>query len=496
MGKKTGFIDYSRKNFSYLPVQERVKNFKEFLKIQPKTEVQNQAARCMDCGTPYCSWACPVDNKIPEFNDFVYRGLWQKAYYNLISTNNFPEFTGRICPAPCEPACCTVLVNSAVTIKQIELAIIEKAYSEGWVEIHKIKKRTAVKIAVVGSGPAGLAAAQQLNLGGHRVTVFEKNEKLGGLLRYGIPDFKLEKWVIDRRIDLLKKEGIEFITNSHVGNTTSIKKIQKEFDYLCLCLGAEEQRGIAYNKNTSGIHFAMEFLTQQNRAIQGVVIKPVGAAETRMDAKDKHIIVLGGGDTGSDCIGTGIRQKCASMTQIQIHKELPLGRYETNPWPLWPRTISISDSQEEGCKRLYSLLLKEIKTKKTGEGEKIEKVIFQKIQWPSGEIKSGQRNYKVLDEEVTLPCDLLLIALGFQHCVHGGLLSQLNLKFNERKNIAVDSEFRSSQKKIFAAGDVVEGANLVVTAIASGRKMAAALQNKITNSTSDKMKSKVKLQSF
>ena len=480
MGKKTGFMDYPRTNFTYLPVQTRIKNFKEFTKIQPKTEVQNQAARCMDCGTPYCSWGCPVDNKMPEFNDFVYRGLWQEAYHNLTSTNNFPEFTGRICPAPCEPACCTVLVNSAVTIKQIELAIIEKAYSEGWVQPNKIKKRTKIKIAIVGSGPAGLAAAQQLNLAGHRVTVFEKNEKLGGLLRYGIPDFKLEKWVIDRRVDLLKKEGIEFSTNSCVGNNTSLKVIQKEFDYLCLCLGAEEQReaGISYNKKTGGIYFAMEFLTQQNRAIQGANI----STEKKIDAKDKHVIVLGGGDTGSDCIGTGIRQGCSSMTQIQIHKELPEERYETNPWPLWPRTLSVSDSQEEGCKRLYSLLLKEIKTKKIDGAEKIEKAVFQKIQWPSGEIKSGQRNYKTLDKKITLPCDLLLVALGFQHCIHGGLLSQLKLKLNERKNIAVNSEFQSSQKKIFAAGDVIEGANLVVTAIASGRKMAAALQKKIVNS--------------
>ena len=485
MGKKTGFIDYPRTNFTYLPVQTRIKHFKEFTKIQPKTEVQNQAARCMDCGTPYCSWACPVDNKMPEFNDFVYRGLWQKAYENLTSTNNFPEFTGRICPAPCEPACCTVLVNSAVTIKQIELATIEKAYKEGWVEAHKIKKRTKIKIAIIGSGPAGLAAAQQLNLEGHRVTVFEKNEKLGGLLRYGIPDFKLEKWVIDRRIDLLKKEGIKFITDTHVGNNISIKEIQKEFNYLCLCLGAEEPRtfGITYNKKTGGIYFAMEYLTQQNRAIQAIKQTNQGKiiAEKKINAKDKHVIVLGGGDTGSDCIGTGIRQGCASMTQIQIHKELPQERYDTNPWPLWPKTFSTSDSQEEGCKRLHSLLLKEIQTKKIDGAEKIEKAVFQKIQWPSGEIKSGQRNYKTLDKTVELPCDLLLIALGFRHCIHDGLLSQLKLKLNERKNVAINFDFQSSKDKIYAAGDVVEGANLVVTAIASGRKMAAALQKKIVS---------------
>ena len=475
MGKPTGFLEYPDKNFILAPVKKRVESFREFGQTQTNTEVEKQAARCMDCGTPFCNWGCPVDNLIPEFNHLVYQKRWQEAFDNLQSTNNFPEFTGRICPAPCEPACCTVLVNSAVTIKQIELSIIEKAFSKGWVKAKKVKQKNKVKIAIIGSGPAGLAAAQELNYKGYSVNVFEKNEKIGGLLRYGIPDFKLEKWVIDRRIKLLIAEGIEFTTNADIGKNIDLAEIQNKFDYIGLCCGAEEPRNIGVSteyqgKKLKSIRYAMDFLVQQNRIIQGVKFDQ----HTAISAKNKNVIVLGGGDTGSDCIGTGIRQGCASMTQIQLHKQLPDERYNSNPWPIWPQTFSTSSSQEEGCQRYHSLLL----TKVAGT-DHIRKAIFKKIIWPKGAIQSGQRNYTILPQEIVLNCELLLIALGFTHCTHDTLVSQLDLKLNKKQNVAVDTNFQTSSSKIFASGDMIEGANLVVTAIASGRKMAAALDQKI-----------------
>lgn len=478
MAKITGFLEYPRKELVSQPVKKRIQSFQEFNKPRNNKEVQKQAARCMDCGTPFCSWGCPVDNLIPEFNNFVYQARWEEAFLNLQSTNNFPEFTGRICPAPCEPACCTVLVNSAVSIKQIELSIIENAFKRGLVKAKLPKTKHNIKIAIIGSGPTGLAAAQELNWKGYSVSVFEKYEKVGGLLRYGIPDFKLEKWVIDRRVKLLKAEGIQFFTNSHVGQDIHWNKIESEFDYICLCCGAEEPREIGISihqrkkqeKKLGGIHYAMEFLVEQNRSLQN---SPHSKVEN-ISAKGKNVIVLGGGDTGSDCIGTGIRQGCASMTQIQIHKELPKERYNSNPWPIWPKTFSTSSSQEEGCQRYHSLLLEKVEGK-----ENIERVIFKKIVWPLGEVQSGQRNYKIIPECVTLPCDLLLIALGFKHCTHEGLVNELSLQLNKKKNIAVNDNFETSRDKVFASGDMIEGANLVVTAIASGRKMAHQLHQKI-----------------
>ena len=475
MAKVTGFLEFPRKEFIFEPVTKRIQSFKEFSKSRKQKEVEKQAARCMDCGTPFCSWACPVDNLIPEFNDLVYQNSWEKAFFNLQSTNNFPEFTGRICPAPCEPACCTVLVNSPVSIKQIELSIIENAFRKGLVKERLPKTKNNIKIAIIGSGPAGLAAAQELNWRGYNIIVFEKNEKIGGLLRYGIPDFKLEKWVIDRRTKILEKEGIQFYTNSHIGKNIDWQEIERKFDYIALCCGAEEPRKIGVSTHyqstaLSSIYYAMEFLVQQNRVVQGTTF----SHSEKISAKNKNVIVLGGGDTGSDCIGTGIRQGCASMTQIQLHKELPKERYSSNPWPIWPKTFSTSSSQEEGCQRYHSLLLERLEGKNN-----IQKAIFKKITWPKGEIQSGQRNYKIIPEEIVLPCELLLIALGFQHCTHEGLVDELSLKLNKKQNIAVNKNFETSREKIFACGDMIEGANLVVTAIASGRKMAHAIHKKI-----------------
>ena len=474
MGKISGFMDYGREPMEKEPVHVRRKHFEEFEKPRHDLRVSTQAARCMGCGVPFCNFACPVQNLIPEFNDFVYGSHWKDAYGTLQSTNNFPEFTGRICPAPCEPACCTDIVETPITIKQIELAIIEKAFEKGWVKPHIVKKRSGYKIAIVGSGPAGLAAAQQLNLAGHNVTVFERHARLGGLLMYGIPDFKLEKRIIERRLKILEEEEIKFVTNTEIGTTLPAEKLLQEYDYVGLCCGAEEQNDLEIkNRNLNGIHYAMEYLTQQNRKIAGE--KFTGED---IDAKGKHVIVVGGGDTGSDCVGTAIRQGCASMTQIQLHKEPPLERYPSNPWPEWPKVLLTSSSHEEGCNRVFASLSEEA----VGENGRIKQLLVNHLKWPDGEIKSGQRNYKKSDEKESLPCDLLLIALGFKHTYHNNLIKSLDLKLNKRGNVEI-TDFRTSNEKIFAAGDMVEGANLVVTAIASGRKMASAIDRTLTGFT-------------
>lgn len=464
MGKPTGFIEYPRQDMQKDAVEDRIRNFNEFEKPQPEQRVKTQAARCMSCGIPFCSSGCPVANLIPEFNDFTYKGQWKSAYGTLMSTNNFPEFTGRVCPAPCEPACTVALVEEPVSIKQIELSIIEKAFQEGWVKPYTSPYRSGVTIAVVGSGPAGLAAAQQLNMAGHSVTVFEKNNRLGGLLRYGIPDFKLEKWVIDRRIQLMQEEGIVFKTNHHIGGNYPVEKLKEEFDYICLCCGAEKARDLEiFGREKKGVYQAMDFLVQQNRSNHGEQLKMVSA-------KGKHVVVVGGGDTGSDCIGTAIRQGAKSVTQIQIHKPLPLERYETNPWPAWPRTFSTSASHEEGCERIFSAI-----TTAIIGGERIERLGLCNIKWPEGEIKPGQRNYEILDEKYEIPCDLLLISLGFEHTVHDGIIRQLELKTDHRGNLMVEN-YKTSDPGIFACGDMTDGASLVVTAINGGRKMASALK--------------------
>lgn len=467
MGKPTGFIEYPRQEMQKKSVDERIRDFNEFETPQPEQRVKTQAARCMACGIPFCSSGCPVANLIPEFNDFSYRGQWKSAYGTLMSTNNFPEFTGRVCPAPCEPACTVALVEDPVSIKQIELSIIEKAFQEGWVKPYQVPYRSGVKIAIVGSGPAGLAAAQQLNLVGHEVTVFEKNDRIGGLLRYGIPDFKLEKWVIDRRVQLMKEEGVQFKTNHHIGVNYPIEKLKNEFDYICLCCGAEKPRDLEiYGREKKGIYQAMDFLVQQNKLNEGDEL-------TAISAKGKHVVVLGGGDTGSDCIGTAIRQGAKSVTQIQIHKALPAERYDTNPWPAWPRTFSTSASHAEGCERIFSVI-----TTAIIGGSHIEKLGLCNIRWPEGEVKPGQRNYEILDEKYEIPCELLLISLGFEHTYHEGIIQQLELETDKRGNVIVHN-FKTSHPRIFACGDMTDGASLVVTAINSGRKMASMLKKRI-----------------
>ena len=474
MAKISGFVDYPREEMVREPPEIRRRHFDEFEKPRSDNRVRTQAARCMDCGVPFCNFACPVSNLIPEFNNFVYAGQWKKAYGTLQSTNNFPEFTGRICPAPCEPACTAAIVESPVAIKQIELAIIEKAFKEGWVvpAVIKDEHRTGIEVAVVGSGPAGLAAAQQLNLAGHRVTVFEKNEAVGGLLMYGIPDFKLNKKIVGRRIDILEREGIRFRSGVNVGGEDyPTERLMEDFDYVCLCCGAEDPRPLDIpGGGMDGVHFAMDFLTQQNMRLNHPGFQPA----KELLAAGKHVVVVGGGDTGSDCIGTSIRQGCKSVSQIQLHKPPPNERYPENPWPEWPQTFSTSSSQEEGCERIFSFLTEEV----VGENGSVKKLKLRKIRWPQGRVLSGRRDYETLSETVEIDCDLLLVSLGYKHAVHAGPVADLDLETDVKGNVKVDG-FRTSHERIFAAGDMVEGANLVVTAIMSGRRMAKALDTRI-----------------
>lgn len=468
MGKDTGFIEYSRENPKKQSVEERIQHFNEFEGSLSTRRLTTQAARCMDCGVPFCNWGCPVKNLIPEFNEYIYRDQWRNAYGTLQSTNNFPEFTGRVCPAPCESACCAGLVDEPVAIKQIELAIIERAFQEGWVKPNTPVPSTGVRIAIIGSGPAGLAAAHQLNLAGHEVTVFEKNEVLGGLLRLGIPDFKLEKHIIERRLAILKQQGIEFRTNCNVGANFPVAQVLEDFDYVCLTGGAETPRDINIRKpGQEGVHFAMEFLTQQNRRVGG---RPVGAKDIL--ATGKHVVVIGGGDTGSDCVGTSIRQKAKSVTQIEILPEPPKNRAADNPWPEYPRIARVSSSQEEGCKRLYSIATKEL----VGE-KQVQALRCAELEW----FKDDQGRWASKEKpgsDFELPADLVLLAMGFLHPVKEGLLAQLGVELDDRGNVKTKNH-RTSLKKVYAAGDMATGQSLVVRAIDSGRSMAHELDRDI-----------------
>ena len=376
MAKIMGFLDYPGEEFVKDSIKDRIKHFHEFERSISATRIKTQAGRCMDCGVPFCNWGCPVKNLIPEFAGFVYKGHWKEAYECLKSTNNFPEFTGRLCPAPCEPACCVNLTGDPVSIKQIEFSIIENAFNQGWVQPVNVEKRLPISVAIIGSGSAGLAATQQLNYAGYNVTIFEKNEVIGGLLTLGITDFKIEYKTIKRRIDILKQEGVNFKTGIHVGQTISGSDLKKQFDVIGLCCGVEKPREIQIpGDDKKGVYFAMDFLIQQNRYnLDNNFIR-----DKSLIAEGKHVIILGGEDTGSDCVGTSIRQNAASVTQIQIHKKLPMERYDTNPWPEWPKVFSTSSSQEEGGVYKYSLLAQEI----LGDSH-ITGLRCMKIGWPKG----------------------------------------------------------------------------------------------------------------
>ncbi len=465
MADPRGFLKIGRKEAGYRPIRDRILDFGEVEQTLNTEDRKLQAARCMDCGIPFCHWACPVENIIPEFQDELYKGNWKKAVQVLHSTNNFPEFTGRICPAPCENACVLSLDKSPVTIRENEAAITEMAFREGYIKPEPPQVRTGKKVAVIGSGPAGLACADLLNKQGHTVTVYEKEDAAGGLLRYGIPDFKLNKGVVDRRLRILLDEGLIIKTGMEVGRNIEIQKIVRESDAVCIAIGAEEPRDLPVKgRSLDGIHFAMEYLTQQNKINQGHDIP----YDYLINAKDKDVVVLGGGDTGSDCVGTAVRQGAKSITQIEIlSKPLEVNGKENPSWPFNPLVLKTSSSHEEGCTRLWSLSTRRF----LGEQQHVTGLELIGVEW-SGDEKGNMRMTEIPGTEKTLPADLVLLSMGFLNPVQKGLIEDLKLKVSNRKNIMTDMKLQTSHPKVFAAGDAREGASLVVKAIHSGRRTA------------------------
>ncbi len=467
MGQIDGFMKFDREMPKSRDPKERIKDYKEVYNPLDKEKVKQQAARCMDCGVPFCHNGCPLGNNIPDFNDAVYNGKWEEAIKILSSTNNFPEFTGRICPAPCEASCVLSINNKPVTIEYIEKTIAEQAFEKGYLKPTPPKQRTGKRVAVVGSGPAGLAAAAQLNKAGHWVTVFERSDRIGGLLRYGIPDFKLEKHVIDRRLRLMEQEGVVFRTNAHVGVNISAKHLQDEFDAIVMCGGASAPRDLPIpGRNLKGVHFAMEFLSQQNKRVAGDNI----FAEEIL-ATDKNVLVIGGGDTGSDCVGTSNRHKAKSVTQIELLAKPPLKRNDdTNPWPLWPMILNTSSSHEEGADRQWAILTKEFVGDASG---RLTGMKIVEIKW--GLNAQGKMGFEeIAGTEKVIPCELALLAIGFVGAEKGGLVDELKLELDERGNIKT-TNYMSSQEGVFSAGDVRRGQSLVVWAISEGREAARAV---------------------
>jgi glutamate synthase (NADPH/NADH) small chain len=460
MGKVTGFLEIDRRDRRYAPASDRIRHYREFVIPLSEEATRDQAARCMDCGIPFCHSGCPVNNQIPDWNDLVYHGDWEVAARNLHSTNNFPEFTGRVCPAPCEASCTLNLTDSPVTIKTIECAIVDRAFANGWVKPEIPGTATGKKIAVVGSGPAGLACAQQLARAGHEVHLFEKNAKPGGLLRYGIPDFKMEKHLIDRRVAQMQAEGVRFHTNVNVGIDLDAATLLADFDAIVLSGGAEKPRDLPVaGRDLSGVHFAMEFLPQQNRRIGK---EPIHSNEPIL-AAGKHVVVIGGGDTGSDCIGTSIRQGALSVTQLEILPRPPEKEEKLLTWPNWPLKFRTSSSQEEGAKREFLVATKELR----GENGVVKKLIGVRLDADLKEIPGST---------FELRADLILLAMGFVSPVHDGLLSDLGVTLDPRGNVAADTvSYKTSVPKVFTCGDMRRGQSLVVWAIREGRQAAQAV---------------------
>jgi glutamate synthase (NADPH/NADH) small chain len=471
MGDVKGFMKYQRRDFKKEPVDARVKHWKEFYLEMPDEELKKQGARCMDCGVPFCQSGCPIGNIIPDWNDLVYRDQWEEAIERLHKTNNFPEFTGRVCPAPCENACVLAITEPAVTIKNIEVSIIERAYKEGWIKPVPPKIRTRKTVAVIGSGPAGLACADQLNKAGHTVTVFEKNEAIGGLLTLGIPDFKMEKWVVERRVDRMRQEGVSFKTNCHVGVDISSKKLVDDYDAVVLAGGSEQPRDLPIEgRGLKGVYFAMDFLTQQNRVNAGQEF----SEEDRILAKDKHVIVIGGGDTGSDCIGTSNRQGAKSVTNFELLPQPPKDRDPDNPWPQWAFVERLSTSHEEGVRREYAVLTKKF----TGEKGQVKKLHAVRLEFAEKDPVAGRRLMKEIPgSEFTLDADLVLLAMGFLGPVKNGMIAELGVELDERGNVKTDEHCMSSIPGVFAAGDMRRGQSLIVWAINEGRAAAEHVNN-------------------
>lgn len=477
MGKPTGFLEFQRQLPEKEAVSQRIQHYNEFVNRYPEETLNQQSARCMNCGVPFCHSGCPLGNIIPEFNDAVYRKQWKEAWEILSSTNNFPEFTGRICPAPCETACVLGIHQPAVTIEEIEKHITEIAFEQQLIQPVKPLQRTGKKVAVIGSGPAGLAVAAQLNTAGHSVTVYERDEQPGGLLRYGIPDFKLEKQIVDRRIRLMEEEGILFKCNEYIGTTRSVADLLRENQAIVLACGSTQPRDLPIpGRNLTGVYFAMQFLKLQNKRNAGLAAVSANTSESNLlnhevTATGKQVIVIGGGDTGSDCVGTSIRQGAASVTQLELLPIPPTARTASMPWPTYPMLLKTTSSHEEGCERIFSVLTKEFIADETGclSGLKIVEV-----EWTYDQNGRAVSFTEKPETEQVLPCQLVLLAMGFLHPLKDALLNELDLELDERGNVrATDKSFQTSIPKVFVAGDMRRGQSLVVWAIREGRDCAA-----------------------
>lgn len=466
MGDIKGFLKVKRRTTQYRPVCERVRDFREVSVLRPDDESREQGSRCMDCGVPFCHWGCPLGNHIPEWNDLMFRGQWKKAVEVLQAANNFPEITGRLCPAPCEYACVLGINDDPVTIRENELAIIEHAFREGWIKPDPPDRRTGKKVAVIGSGPAGMACADQLNKAGHKVVVFDKDDKPGGILRYGIPDFKLEKSVLDRRIKILEEEGIEFKTSVEVGADYEVPVLKKDFDAVCLTAGSRVARDLKIpGRELKGAHFAMDYLVQSNRLVSGVIMP----AEELIDAKGKKVIVIGGGDTGADCVGTAHRQGASCVIQIELLPQLPGRRTADFPWPRYPMLLKTSSSHEEGGERRWAVLTKQF----IGENACLKKLLCVKA-----DVSKGDGGCAIVRDipgsEFEIEADIAILALGFAH-PEKGFISRLGVELDARGNVKTDDRYRTSIKGVFAAGDIRRGQSLIVWAISEGRRAARAI---------------------
>lgn len=476
MGDPKGFLKVRRQTGTYRPVCERITDYNEVSVLRPERMSKEQASRCMDCGTPFCHWGCPLGNYIPEWNDLIFRGKWEKAIELLHATNNFPELTGRVCPAMCEYACVLGINDEPVTIREDELSIIEKAFKAGLIKANPPKRRTGKEVAVIGSGPSGLATADQLNKAGHTVTIFERDDKAGGILRYGIPDFKLAKSVIDRRIDILKRGGVKFVMNTDVGAAFPVSKLMKDFDAICLSLGSRVPRDLKIEgRDLSGIHFAMDYLIHSN--------KKTFARRTLYDdplnAKGKKVLVIGGGDTGADCVGTAHRQGASCVVQIEVLPKPADCRTPDFPWPKYPTLSKTTTSHEEGGIRSWAVLTKKF----AGDLEKVKKVICAKLDFSEKDAKGCPVMKELPGSDFEIDADLVILAIGFVHPEHRGLLQQLGVEFDNRGNIKTGPDYMTSVKNVFASGDARRGQSLVVWAISEGRKAAHCIDKYLMGST-------------